>query len=287
MANEVTIISNPTSTPLTVSAAYQRQNTRAEAGTNGIDRSFVEAGPAANQVTLKVGGPVDYNGVLYSIASAVTFTLTIAEDYYIYLAGAEEAAVLTPTILADSGTYDETKNGRYNASDQRILNYRIHFDGTTVTVYKLFDPGNDFVYIREAQIDILQIGEINMYAIGDIEVFTHAYAGGTDYASITVLKPCILFVKNNTDGVEKDLTSGKAAESSMLIVPGDYYIAITATVISLTRKYGSVTTPAYVSAVSFSYATTSAMSNSPSDEIALRCNYCEGLSTLLASDIVS
>lgn len=140
MANEAIIINNPTNTPAAVSTGYQRQNTRAEAGTNGLDCSYV-AETGAAQVTLYAGGPVDYNGVLYSISIDTNLAIGASGVYYIYLAGLESAATLTPTLATNPGTFDPTKNGRYTAAGERILNWVIDYDGISVVIRKLSDAG--------------------------------------------------------------------------------------------------------------------------------------------------
>lgn len=142
MANEAIIINNPTSTPAAVSTGYQRQNTRAEAGTSGLDCSYVAVTGAA-QVTLYAGGPIDYNGVLYSISVNTNLAIGAAGIYHIYLAGLESAATLTPTLTTNPGTFDPTKNGRYTAAGERILNWVIDYSGSSVDVTRLITPESE------------------------------------------------------------------------------------------------------------------------------------------------
>jgi len=134
MANEAAIINNPTSTPAAVSTGYQRQNTKAEAQQNGIDLTYVESG--IGECVLKISGPVDVNGVLYSIASDVTFSTFAggAGNYIIYLAGSGDN--LTPTITQTPGDFDASKNAHYTTG-QRILNWLITYDGTNAVAKKI------------------------------------------------------------------------------------------------------------------------------------------------------
>jgi hypothetical protein len=134
MANEASIIANPTSTPAAVSTGYQAQNTRFIAQANGLDCSVIEGG--AGQVTVKISGPVDVNGVLYAItADAVLAIGGGAGNYIVYLDGVGN--LLTPTITATPGDFDPTKNAHYTAGGKRILDWLIQYDGATAKAFKI------------------------------------------------------------------------------------------------------------------------------------------------------
>ena len=132
MSNEAEIINNPTSLPVSASTGFQRQNTRYIAQATGIDKTYVEGG--ADNCVLKISGPVDVNGTLYSIASDVDFSAAVvsggAGRYIIYLDGTGDN--LTPTLTQTAGTFDPAKNAHYTAGGKRILNWLITYDGTTV-----------------------------------------------------------------------------------------------------------------------------------------------------------
>lgn len=134
MANEASILNNPTSVPEAVSTGYQRQNTNMIAARVGMDESVVVGG--AGKCTLKVSGPVDVNGVLYTINEEVEFTLTSAGEYIIYLDDGI-AGHLTPTITEEPGIFSPDKNAHYTNDGHRILNWLIQFDGTTAIAYKV------------------------------------------------------------------------------------------------------------------------------------------------------
>ena len=142
MAGEAQIINNPTSLPVVVSTAYQAQNTRFISQANGIDKTVITGG--AGSATLQISGPVDFNGTLYAIDSAVTLTPESgAGTYYVYLDDVD-TDTLTPTLTQDSGTFDATKNAHYTDADSyRILNWIIFYDGTTCYVNKWVTPNND------------------------------------------------------------------------------------------------------------------------------------------------
>lgn len=132
MANEVEIINNPTSTPAAVSTGYQRQNTRMVAASVGMDASIVEGG--AGQCTALISGPIDVNGVLYTIKAETVLVPVSAGRWYIYLEAGGSVSYLTPTLTDDPGAYDETKFARYTSGGKRILNWLIDYDGTTCRV---------------------------------------------------------------------------------------------------------------------------------------------------------
>lgn len=137
MANEAEIIENPTSTPTAVSTGYQAQNTNLIVQRLGVDKSSITV--VGVSVTLQISGPIDVNGVMYSIKSAVAFNLSTAGRYFISLNGAGPAT-LTPTLSTDSGTFDALKNARYNGSGYRVLNWCLDSDGVNVEASVLITP---------------------------------------------------------------------------------------------------------------------------------------------------
>jgi len=134
MANEASILNNPTSIPEAVTTGYQRQNTNIVAARVGMDETVVVGG--AGKCTLKVSGPVDVNGVLYTIDSEVEFALSIAGEYIIYLEDSI-AGHLTPKITSQPGLFSADKNAHYTADGYRILNWLIQYDGTNAIAYKV------------------------------------------------------------------------------------------------------------------------------------------------------
>lgn len=134
MANEASILSNPTSIPEAVSTGYQRQNTNMIAARVGMDETVVVGG--AGKCTLKVSGPVDVNGVLYTIDSEVEFALSIAGEYIIYLEDSI-AGHLTPKITSQPGLFVADKNAHYTTDGYRILNWLIQYNGTNAIAYKI------------------------------------------------------------------------------------------------------------------------------------------------------
>jgi hypothetical protein len=150
MSNEAEILNNPTSTPAAVSTGYQRQNTNAVAGRVGMDATVVSGG--SGQFTLEISGPVDVNGVLYTIDTAVDFTGLSTNRYYIYLSGSGDN--LTPTIDTDPGTFDAEKNARYTAGGYRVLNWIIDYDGADAVVKRWVHPANTAGLIVDDDLEV-------------------------------------------------------------------------------------------------------------------------------------
>lgn len=151
MANEAAIINNPDSVPAAVSTGYQLQNTGMVAARTGMDATAVTGG--TGECVLEISGPVDVNGVLYSINSQVTFALTVAGTYYIHLAGS--GSNLTPTIGTGANTFDPDKNARYtDTGSYRVLNWVVYFDGVTATAVRLLTPESDENIIRASDVVI-------------------------------------------------------------------------------------------------------------------------------------
>ena len=142
MANEATQISQPDSVPGPASTGYQAQNINIEAQRNGFDHT-APSSSSATQVTLPIGGPVDVNGVSYSITTNAVLTLSAADtDYYIHLVGT--GTNLTPTLSTSSGTFDASKNARYNTSSERVLDWVVRRDSITsvLSISKIIDKSS-------------------------------------------------------------------------------------------------------------------------------------------------
>ena len=144
MADELQKINQPDNVPIPsgVSTGYQQQNVIAEAMRNGFDGS-APVSDTATTIKIPVGGPVDVNGVLFSLASIATLTIPLADtDYYIYLAAGSTTDFLTPTLTTNAGTFDASKNARYTGGGDRILNWVVRRNGSASYVYKMLDVQN-------------------------------------------------------------------------------------------------------------------------------------------------
>lgn len=280
MANEAAIINNPDSTPGAVSTGYQLQNTGMVAARVGMDASVVTGG--TGQCVLEISGPVDVNGVLYSINSAVTFALTVAGTYYIHLAGSGNN--LTPTIGTGANTFDPDKNARYtDTGSYRVLNWVIYFDGTDATVYRLLTPEYSEIEtrIKSAYIENLIVGEALMFATGDEIIKSWTVVNNGDSNIFTIRKPCTVYLRNNSTA-----TNDTAAAT---INPGDYLIKHS-TSPNIVRFYKSIDgTGTNIKAVLSDYETTPTfvtLDANNGEVIEVHCTYAEGMSVLDASKIV-
>ena len=162
MSDEFEISENPDNVPGAVSTGYQRQNTNSEISRNGLDLSSITLGPSSNEITIDVSGGVDVNGVLYSCKTSTTITIPPGL-WYIKLTAGSTVNTLTP-VLSGSGTWDSTKNGRYD-SGERVLNWRIETDLS----------GNIIIArIAEPSFNGSQVGDILIY---DYNIFGDSGSG--------------------------------------------------------------------------------------------------------------
>ncbi len=143
MADEFEINENPDNVPGAVSTSYQRQNTNSEIDRNGVDLSNVVEKVATNQVTVNISGGVDVNGVMYSCKTSVDLIGIPNGTRYIKLIAGSTTDFLTPSITANIGTFDTTKNARYDSGD-RVLGWAIV---TTAAISRVYDLSDFDVFI--------------------------------------------------------------------------------------------------------------------------------------------
>jgi hypothetical protein len=131
MSNESERINNPDLIPGAVSTGYQAQNIRAEASTIGIDKIVVI--PSGGDAIVKVSGPIDFNGLLYSVKSEVTLTPPSDGRYWIYLKDDGQAPqYYTPALTQTAPVFDASKNAHYLPTGERVLNTSIFRSGGVV-----------------------------------------------------------------------------------------------------------------------------------------------------------
>lgn len=122
MANEAIQIPKPNTIPSAVSTGYTRQNVEIEASYFGQDESSIVSA-SATQVKFEDGGKVDVNGILYTMTTDATLTLSAADtDYYIYLAGPTISGYLTniaspPLAVGSVSIPVDTGSGTISTND--------------------------------------------------------------------------------------------------------------------------------------------------------------------------
>lgn len=138
MAQEFEVLENPTSNPEAVSTGYQRQNTNMLAGRVGVDLSYVEADGA--DAVVKIAGPVDVNGTLYTCKQSVTLTPAAEGAYFIRLKDAG-GDFLEPELTQDPIAWDASKMAFYDLSGRRALNWIVRYDGVSSSeVRRIYPP---------------------------------------------------------------------------------------------------------------------------------------------------
>ena len=124
MANQAEIIPNPDSVPGAVSSGYQAQNNRIISASNGIDKVVVL--PSGGSAVVKISGPIDFNGVLYTIKSDATLTPTGNGRWWIYLKeDGSEPNNYTVDLTGTAPEFVPDKNAHYLSTGERVLNTSI------------------------------------------------------------------------------------------------------------------------------------------------------------------
>jgi hypothetical protein len=248
----------------------------------GLDKSSIDVTFASGTVVVETGSLIECLGNLYAVTADETLSGATGQQY-IHFDGSSF------TLSTDRGVYDAEKVGYYDTATglKRVLKYLIDSDADRFYTLFSYKDGSDNFYISGISFAEDLRGTLNMYAIGDIEVYTHTYAGGTDNTSdFNILKPVILYCKNNTDG-ETRVESTFISRYYNIVPPGTYRLSITSLAVTLQRKVDSTYITSFCSfSTPPTGGGTSPFSNTASDEIALYCTYAEGLTTLSASDIV-
>lgn len=133
--------------PDEVSSGYQAQNTNIEANRNGIDLSHVRYDSGGDEIVIEPSGPIDDNGLPFSVDSQITFANPGAGTWYLRVIPGSTSLLRSIDIVSTQGTWDGSKNGLYDGNPYRILNWVIEGGSGTATVAKLlpfnFTVGND------------------------------------------------------------------------------------------------------------------------------------------------
>lgn len=247
----------------------------------GLDKSSIDATFASGEVVIQTGTLVEVLGNLYAVTEDITLSGATGQQY-IHFSGSAF------TLSTDRGVYDPEKVGYYDTATglNRVLKYFI--DSDTEDVYTLFtykDSSDNLFIEGTAYAETLYVenltGVNNMFATGDIEIFSHTYAGGTDYSSeFTILRPVILYIKNTTDGHLSYWNTG-----NYLFMPGIYKLQITTADNRFYREIDS-SFPSDAEYGSTQDVSVTA-SNTTGDVITIRCTYAQGISTLDVDDIIS
>ncbi len=183
--------------PDKVSTGYQAQNTNIEANRNGIDLSYVYYDSGADEIVIDPSGPIDDNGLPFSVDSEITFANPGAGTWYLRVIPGSTSLLRSIDIVSTQGTWDGSKNGLYDGNPYRILNWVIEGGSGEATVSKLLPFSlnvidglqTDNVILKT---NVIEIGDWNMdtTAAGSFTA-TVAHGLGSDFAKIRSLEVII------------------------------------------------------------------------------------------------
>lgn len=268
---------------------------------------------------IAAGSWADNNGGLYKFDSEETIsttdpvTSTTVVDGVVFIVLVPSGSSITAAFTATAPEWSDSKQGFYKNTVgsgnyryvARCLKATASFtEKFVIEGYYSFITG---VHIDEAYIENLTVGNINMYAIGDIELFrlTQTAASGiTEYTQeFSLLKPAILYYESEengsvVDGVlnyQIDFIANYDCLNGIALLPGEYKLYVSrnfssgAESLTLYRKVGiNNNTSAYGDNwIAIATQAPNAVISAIGDYVALKCTYAEGLSILAAADIIS
>jgi len=143
------------SLPGAVSTGYQAQNTNIEAQRNGKDRSSVRWDSMAEEIILEVSGVIDENGLPFVCTTELNLAFPAPGVYYIALIAGSDTTHRSAELTLDPGTWDETKNGYYNISGFRVLDWEIEYGGAEPNIYRRLQTSEE----KGLKIKDFKIGE--------------------------------------------------------------------------------------------------------------------------------
>ncbi len=126
--------------PDEVSTGYQAQNTNIEANRNGVDLSYVYYDSGTDEIVIDPSGPIDDNGLPFSVDSEIRFSNPGAGIYFLRVIPGSTDLLRSLEITSSKGTWDGSKNGLYDGSNRRVLNWVLLVATGDIRVNKLIKP---------------------------------------------------------------------------------------------------------------------------------------------------
>jgi hypothetical protein len=122
--------------PGAVSTGYQAQNTVLQALFNGLDKSSVRISGA--NLIVDPSGVIDDSGLPFVVSTLITLAVPSAQKLnFLKVVAGSTALERSIEFTDDRGTYDAAKNGFYNISGERILNWVVVYP--SLEVFRLGD----------------------------------------------------------------------------------------------------------------------------------------------------
>ena len=124
------------SIPSAISTGYQAQNTNIQAHSVGQDLSSVRV--SGTDVIVDISGPIDVDGIPFSVTSAVTLTPSSGGVQYIQIVAGATSTQKSLELTTSTPVWDASKNGLYNGAN-RVLNWVVYCYPNTLKILKLSD----------------------------------------------------------------------------------------------------------------------------------------------------
>ena len=245
---------------------------------------------------IAAGSVVANNGSLYQFASEEAISTTdpgtssTVADGTVYVLLVPGTGTITSAFTATAPTWSDSKQGWYGTGDEAGYRYIGRCFKATTTYTDKYILDRQYVYIEN-----LKIGQLDMYAIGDIELYEVLSTGTGDRTQVSadfnIKKPIYWYLKEY-------IQSGPDAGTNVIIpewenyplrilFPGTYRITVLRQAmgeISETSVYRLLTTGEYE--LLTAQNTGHGLFNSVGDSLKLMCTYAEGLSELILANII-
>ncbi len=211
--------------PDEVSTGYQAQNTNIEANRNGIDLSYVRYDSGADEIVIEPSGPIDDNGLPFSVDSEIRFANPGAGTWYLRVIPGSTSLLRSLEITSGKGTWDGSKNGLYDGSSRRVLNWII-VGGSGIAEISQMLPLKTF----EIPPDYGDIGTL-------VTAASNSWTVSTEFLPGTTVAGSTLIVSANTTGGAGSPLSGSEAALVFVSTTDDQSLGLTGTWRLLSRVY--------------------------------------------------
>lgn len=174
------------SIPSAVSTGYQAQNTNIQAHSVGQDLSSVRV--SGTSVIVDISGPIDVDGIPFSVTSPVTLTPSSGGVQYIQIVPGATATQKSLELTTSTPVWDSAKNGLYN-SGNRVLNWVIHNTSPGLRIFPMPNSqhGNNFGSLNQTG------GLLGFTRWIDIAPLTYPYYyENIDFSTYAPSKACMI-----------------------------------------------------------------------------------------------
>ena len=163
--------------PSAVSTGFQNQNTATAAIFNGLDKSSCAV--VGSNLIIYPSSIIDVNGLPFVVKSQITLALpTTGFNHYLKVVAGSTAILKEIEFTTDRGTYDTAKNGWYNGSGERVLNWvynivnnvLIRIPGTNIIKGDISDIYSETAYAKKSDLNYSNISSAVSQAVAPSQI---------------------------------------------------------------------------------------------------------------------